>query len=114
MILTGMETLSLRMRKHCDNAQAVAEFLAAHPRVDWVSYAGLKGDRYHALAQKYLPNGAGSVFTFGLKGGYADGLKFVDTVQIFSHLSNVGDTRSLVRSEEHTSELQSIMRNSYA
>src|SRR3546814_1134924 len=84
------------MRKHCDNAQAVAEVLAAHPRVDWVSYAGLKGDRYHALAQKYLPNGAGSVFTFGLKGGYAAGLKFVDTVQIFSHLANVGDTRSLV------------------
>ncbi|MFC3677190.1 O-acetylhomoserine aminocarboxypropyltransferase [Ferrovibrio xuzhouensis] len=96
MILTGMETLSLRMRKHCDNAQAVAEFLSAHPKVDWVSYAGLKGDRYHALAQKYLPNGAGSVFTFGLKGGYEAGLKFVDTVQIFSHLANVGDTRSLV------------------
>src|SRR3546814_15284814 len=59
MILTGMETLSLRLRKHCDNAQAVAEFLSAHPKVDWVSYAGLKGDRYHALAPKYLPNGAG-------------------------------------------------------
>jgi O-acetylhomoserine (thiol)-lyase len=96
MILTGMETLSLRMRKHCDNAQAVAEFLSKHPRVDWVSYAGLATDRYHALAQKYLPNGAGSVFTFGLKGGYEAGLKFVETVQIFSHLANIGDTRSLV------------------
>jgi O-acetylhomoserine (thiol)-lyase len=96
MILTGMETLSLRMRKHCDNALAVAEFLAKHPKVDWVSYAGLKGDRYYKLAQKYLPKGAGSVFTFGLKGGYEAGLTFVDTVEIFSHLANVGDTRSLV------------------
>ncbi len=96
MILTGMETLSLRMRKHCDNALAIAEFLSKHPKVAWVSYAGLKGDRYHALAQKYLPKGAGSVFTFGLKGGYEAGLKFVDTVEIFSHLANVGDTRSLV------------------
>jgi len=96
MILTGMETLSLRMRKHCDNAQAVAEYLARHPQVDWVSYAGLPADRYHALARKYLPLGAGSVFTFGLKGGYQAGLKFVETVQIFSHLANIGDTRSLV------------------
>lgn len=96
MILTGMETLSLRMRKHCDNAQAIAEFLSKHPKVDWVKFAGLKGDRHYDLARKYLPNGAGSVFTFGLKGGYEAGLKFVDTVQIFSHLANVGDTRSLV------------------
>lgn len=96
MILTGMETLSLRMRKHCDNAQAVAEFLSKHPKVAWVSYAGLKGDKYFKLAQKYLPKGAGSTFTFGLKGGYDAGLKFVDSVQIFSHLANVGDTRSLV------------------
>ncbi len=96
MILTGMETLSLRMRKHCDNAQAVAEFLAQHPKVEWVKYAGLKGDRHHDLARKYLPKGAGSTFTFGLKGGYEAGLKFVDAVQIFSHLANVGDTRSLV------------------
>jgi O-acetylhomoserine (thiol)-lyase len=96
MILTGMETLSLRMRKHCDNALTVAEFLSKHPKVDWVSYAGLKTDRYYGLAQKYLPKGAGSVFTFGLKGGYQAGLKFVETVQIFSHLANIGDTRSLV------------------
>ncbi|WP_300299439.1 O-acetylhomoserine aminocarboxypropyltransferase [Ferrovibrio sp.] len=96
MILTGMETLSLRMRKHCDNAQTVAEFLARHPKVEWVSYAGLKSDRYHALAQKYLPRGAGSVFTFGLKGGYESGTKFVESLQVFSHLANIGDTRSLV------------------
>lgn len=96
MILTGMETLSLRMRKHCDNAQNVAEFLVQHPKVDWVSYAGLPTDRYHLLAKKYLPKGAGSVFTFGLKGGYQAGLKFVEAVQIFSHLANIGDTRSLV------------------
>ncbi len=96
MILTGMETLSLRMQKHCANAQVVAEFLANHPKVAWVSYAGLPSDRYHALAQKYLPKGAGSVFTFGVKGGYAAGIKLVETVKLWSHLANIGDTRSLI------------------
>lgn len=95
-ILTGMETLSLRMRQHCANAQAVAEFLARHPKVAWVSYAGLPTDRYHALAQKYLPLGAGSVFTFGVKGGYGSGVKLVEGVKIWSHLANIGDTRSLI------------------
>jgi len=95
-ILTGMETLSLRMRQHCANAQAVAEFLAQHPKVAWVSYAGLPNDPYHALAQKYLPKGAGSVFTFGVKGGYAAGVKLVEGVKLWSHLANIGDTRSLI------------------
>lgn len=96
MILNGIETLSLRMRKHCDNAQAVAEFLNAHDKVSWVSYAGLPGDRHHNLAQKYCPNGAGAVFTFGVTGGYDAGVKVVSNVQLFSHLANIGDTRSLI------------------
>ena len=96
LLLTGVETLPLRMQRHCDNALAVAEFLSAHPAVKWVSYPGLKGDRYYNLAQKYCPKGAGAVFTFGLKGGYDAGLALVAKLQLFSHLANVGDTRSLV------------------
>ena len=96
MLLTGVETLPLRMQRHCDNALAVAEFLSTHPAVKWVSYPGLKGDRYYNLAQKYCPKGAGAVFTFGLKGGYDAGLALVSNLQLFSHLANVGDTRSLV------------------
>ncbi|RTL50351.1 MAG: O-acetylhomoserine aminocarboxypropyltransferase [Bradyrhizobiaceae bacterium] len=96
MILTGIETLALRMQKHCDNAKALAEWLAAHPAVSWVNYAGLPGDKYHVLARKYAPKGAGAVFTFGLKGGYDAGIKLVSGVRLFSHLANVGDTRSLI------------------
>ena len=96
LILTGIETLPLRMQRHCDNAKAVAEWLAKHPKVAWVSYPGLAGDRYHALAQKYVPKGAGAVFTFGLKGGYDAGVKLVSNVKLFSHLANIGDTRSLI------------------
>lgn len=95
-ILTGIETLSLRMQRHCDNAQKVAEFLSNHPKVAWVSYAGLPGDRYHQLQQKYLPKGAGSVFTFGVTGGYDAGVALVGKVELFSHLANLGDTRSLI------------------
>ncbi|MCW5730222.1 MAG: O-acetylhomoserine aminocarboxypropyltransferase [Alphaproteobacteria bacterium] len=94
--LAGVETLPLRMERHCQNAQKVAEFLSKHPKVAWVSYAGLPGDRYHALARKYLPRGAGSVFTFGVKGGYEAGVKLVESVELFSHLANIGDTRSLI------------------
>ena len=96
LILNGIETLPLRMQRHCDNALTVATFLANDSRVDWVSYPGLEQDRYHALAQRYCPKGAGAVFTFGLKGGYAAGVKLVSDLQLFSHLANVGDTRSLV------------------
>lgn len=95
-ILTGIETLPLRMQRHADNALAVAEYLSDHPKVAWVSYAGLPGDRYHGLQQKYAPKGAGAVFTFGLKGGYDAGVTLVKSVELFSHLANVGDTRSLV------------------
>jgi O-acetylhomoserine (thiol)-lyase len=96
LILTGIETLPLRMDKHCENTQAVAEHLAAHPKVEWVNYAGLKTNRYNALAKKICPKGAGAVFTFGLKGGYEAGVKLVSNVKLFSHLANIGDTRSLI------------------
>ena len=95
-ILTGIETLPLRMEKHCMNSQRVAEWLNAHPEVEWVQYAGLEGDDYNALAKKYMPKGAGAVFTFGLKGGYEAGVKLVSSVGMISHLANIGDTRSLI------------------
>ncbi|WP_374569738.1 O-acetylhomoserine aminocarboxypropyltransferase [Phenylobacterium sp.] len=106
LILTGIETLPLRMERHCRNALDVARWLSAHPKVAWVSYAGLPGDRYHALAQRYAPLGAGGVFTFGLKGGYAAGVKLVGAVKLFSHLANVGDTRSLIIHPSSTTHRQ--------
>jgi O-acetylhomoserine (thiol)-lyase len=96
LILTGIETLPLRMQKHCENAKAVAEWLLTHSAVASVNYAGLSGDKYHSLARKYAPKGAGAVFTFSLKGGYDAGVKLVSSLKLFSHLANVGDTRSLV------------------
>jgi O-acetylhomoserine (thiol)-lyase len=96
LILTGIETLPLRMQRHCENAMVVSKWLAAHDKVAWVSYPGLPGDKYHELARKYVPKGAGSVFTFGLKGGYEAGVKLVSNVKLFSHLANIGDTRSLI------------------
>ena len=96
LILTGLETLPLRMQRHCDNARNVAEHLSKHPKVSWVAYAGLPGDKNHTLQQKYSPLGAGAVFTFGLKGGYEAGVKFVEALELFSHLANIGDTKSLV------------------
>jgi O-acetylhomoserine (thiol)-lyase len=96
LILTGTETLPLRIQKHCDNALAVARWLKANPNVAWVNYAGLEDNESYALHKKYCPKGAGSVFTFGLKGGYQAGLKLVNGVKLFSHLANIGDTRSLI------------------
>ncbi|RWX75779.1 O-acetylhomoserine aminocarboxypropyltransferase [Neorhizobium lilium] len=96
MILTGIETLPLRMQKHSENALAVANWLKGHPKVGWVSYAGLEDDPNYELQQRYSPKGAGAVFTFGLKGGYEAGKTFVESLQLFSHLANIGDTRSLV------------------
>ena len=96
MLLTGIETLPLRMQRHCDNALLVAKHLQGHPAVDWVSYSGLEGEKYYALAKRYSPKGAGAVFTFGLKGGYEAGVKLVSNLKLFSHLANIGDTRSLV------------------
>ena len=106
LILTGMETLALRMRKHCDNTLEVATWLSKHPKVAWVNYAGLPGDKHYALHQKYAPKGAGAVFTFGLKGGYDAGVKLVSDVKLFSHLANIGDTRSLIIHPSSTTHSQ--------
>ena len=96
LILTGSETLPLRMQKHSDNAKVVAEYLSKHPKLTWVSYAGLPGDRYYKLGQKYCPKGAGAVLTFGVEGGADAGISLVSSVKLFSHLANIGDTRSLI------------------
>ncbi len=96
MILQGIETQPLRMQRHCENALAVAEWLSEHPQVTWVSYAGLPGDRYHNLAKRYVPKGAGAVMTFGVRGGYDAGVAIVENVKLFSHLANIGDVRSLI------------------
>jgi O-acetylhomoserine (thiol)-lyase len=96
LILTGIETLPLRMQRHCDNALAVATWLTRHSKVAWVNYAGLPDNKYYALHQRYCPQGAGAVFTFGLKGGYEAGIALVSNVKLFSHLANIGDTRSLI------------------
>ncbi|AWN54342.1 O-acetylhomoserine aminocarboxypropyltransferase [Methylobacterium sp. 17Sr1-1] len=96
LIINGIETLPLRMQRHSDNAKTVAEHLSRHPAVAWVSYPGLETDRYHQLHKRYCPHGAGAVFTFGLKGGYEAGVALVSNLKLFSHLANIGDTRSLV------------------
>jgi O-acetylhomoserine (thiol)-lyase len=96
MILTGIETLPLRMEKHVANATAVAQHLAAHPKVAWVNYAGLSSNPNHAVMKRIAPKGAGAVFTFGIKGGYEAGVTFVSACHLLSHLANIGDTRSLV------------------
>ena len=104
--ITGIETLHVRMDRHVENAKKVAAFLEAHPAVAWVSYAGLASSPYYDLAKKYLPKGAGAVFTFGLKGGFDAGVKLVETVEVFSHLANIGDTRSLILHPASTTHRQ--------
>jgi len=94
--IQGLETLSLRVQKHVANALAIAEFLEKHPLVAWVNYPGLKSNKYYNLGQKYLPKGVGSIFTFGIKGGIEAGKKFIDSLEIFSLVANVGDAKSLV------------------
>jgi O-acetylhomoserine (thiol)-lyase len=96
MILNGVETLALRMQRHADNAKAVAEWLSQHSAVSWVNYASLPGDHHHNLARKYMPKGAGAILTFGLKGGHEAGVSLVSNVKLFSHLTDVGETRSLI------------------
>ena len=96
LALTGMETLALRMERHCSNALTVAKWLQDHPKVEWVSYAGLEGDKYKSLADRYIGGKGGAVFTFGLTGGFAAGKALVSRVALFSHLANIGDTRSLI------------------
>ncbi|MBO6520472.1 MAG: O-acetylhomoserine aminocarboxypropyltransferase [Rhodospirillales bacterium] len=104
--LTGTETLHVRMDRHVENALKVAEFLEGHDAVAWVSYAGLKSSPYYDLGKKYLPKGAGAVFTFGLKGGFEAGVKMVEKINIFSHLANIGDTKSLILHPASTTHRQ--------
>jgi O-acetylhomoserine (thiol)-lyase len=106
LILTGLETLALRMEKHCANTLEVATWLSKHKGVAWVHYAGLKDDKHHQLAKKYAPRGAGAVFTFGLKGGYDAGISVVSNVKLFSHLANIGDVRSLIIHPSSTTHSQ--------
>jgi O-acetylhomoserine (thiol)-lyase len=96
LMLQGLETLHVRMERHCTNGLAVARFLQEHDAVSWVKFAGLPDHPQHALAQKYLPKGAGSVLTFGIRGGLEAGVKFIEGVQFLSHLANVGDAKTLV------------------
>ena len=96
LLLQGLETLPQRMDEHVANAQAVAEFLDAHPLVNWVAYAGLASSPYHDLARRYMPRGPGAVFTFGVEGGRAAGAAFIEGLTMISHLANVGDARTLV------------------
>jgi O-acetylhomoserine (thiol)-lyase len=105
-ILNGIETLPLRMQRHCDNALEVANFLRSHDKVSWISYAGLEGDDYNDLQKKYMPLGGGAVMTFGLTGGYDAGVKMVETVKLFKHLANIGDTRSLIIHPSSTTHSQ--------
>jgi len=106
LALTGMETLALRMERHCANALHLAQWLQNHPKVAWVNYAGLPESPYHQLAHKYLGGKGGSVFTFGVKGGYEAGKKIVSSVKLFSHLANLGDTRSLIIHPSSTTHRQ--------
>ena len=104
--LNGIETLPLRMERHCSNGLAVAEFLEKHQNVEWVSHAGLESSPYYKLGKKYFPNGTGSLFAFGVKGGYESGLKLLESVELFSHVANLGDTRSLILHPASTTHRQ--------
>lgn len=106
LTIQGTETLSLRMERHCDNAMKVATFLSQHPQVAWVSYAKLPGNKYHALADTYLSGKGGSVFTFGVKGGYKAGIQVVERCELLSLLANLGDTRSLILHPASTTHRQ--------
>ena len=96
LVLQGVETLSLRVQRHSDNALKVAQFLEEHPAVTWVNYPGLPSHPTHALAQKYLQHGFGAILGFGIKGGLQAGIKFINAVKLLSHLANLGDAKSLV------------------
>jgi O-acetylhomoserine (thiol)-lyase len=96
LLLQGLETLPVRMERHCANAMGVAQFLRDHPKVAWVSYPGLADNPYHALGKRYLPRGAGSLLAFGIQGGYEAAVKFIERLTFVSHLANIGDAKSLV------------------
>lgn len=106
LLLQGLETLSLRVERHVYNTKRIVEFLLKHPKVTWVNYPSLEDNKYHALAKKYLPKGAGSIFTFGIKGGVEAGKAFIDNLEIFSLLANVADAKSLVIHPASTTHAQ--------
>ena len=106
LILNGIETVALRMKQHSNNALEVAKYLEKHDKVAWVNYAGLPSSDYRKHADKYCPNGTGAVFTFGLKGGYDAGVKLVNEVNLFSHLANIGDAKSLIIHPSSTTHSQ--------
>ena len=106
LFLLGLETLHLRMPRHCENSQAVAEFLSGHPAVEWVNYPGLSDHPHHANAKKYLPNGAGAIVGFGIKGGKDAGIRFINAVKLASHLANIGDAKTLVIHPSSTTHQQ--------
>jgi O-acetylhomoserine (thiol)-lyase len=114
LLLQGLETLSLRVERHVLNAKKIAAFLEGHPNVSWVNYPTLKGNKYYDLAQKYFPKGAGSIFTFGIKGGVEAGKKFIDSLEIFSLLANVADAKSLVIHPASTTHAQLSEENQKA
>jgi O-acetylhomoserine (thiol)-lyase len=96
LLLQGLESLHVRMDRHCENAAAVAKFLESHPRVAWVNYPGLPGNKYFGLSQKYFPKGASGLLNFGVKGGAKAGERFIEAAQFLSHLANIGDAKTLV------------------
>jgi O-acetylhomoserine (thiol)-lyase len=106
LILQGMQTLALRMERHCDNALAVARHLKKHPRVAWVQYAGLEDSPHYALAQKYTKGRPSALLTFGIKGGFEAGVKFYDALQLFVRLVNIGDVKSLAAHPASTTHRQ--------
>jgi len=107
LTIQGCETLSVRVERQAQNSLKVARFLEAHPKVAWVSYAGLESSKYHNLAQRYLRGGSGgAVFTFGVRGGFEAGVRLVESVELFSHLANVGDSRSLILHPASTTHRQ--------
>jgi O-acetylhomoserine (thiol)-lyase len=106
LFIQGIETLKFRMQQHCANAMQVAEWLGTNPAVTWVKYPGLKSSPYYALSQKYLPEGQGSIVTFGIKGGTDAGRKLIDSVKLFSHLANLGDAKSLIIHPSSTTHQQ--------
>lgn len=106
LFLQGLETLSLRVERHVLNTKKIAEFLNLHPLVSWVNYPGLEDNKYYDLAKKYFPKGVGSIFTFGIKGGVEEGTRFIEALEIFSHLANVADVKSLVIHPASTTHAQ--------
>src|SRR5690606_6618423 len=106
LFLQGLETLHLRMERHSANALAVARFLEGHPKVEWVTYPGLESSPYYPLATRYLPRGQGAILAFGIRGGLEAGRRFIESLRLFSHLANVGDSKSLATHPASTTHEQ--------